>query len=186
MAPMAGHNSRARARDMVISMLVLLVPIGLIYWFFTSNPDAKPEAVDVAPVLTVAQEQSPYPVLRPVNLPDGWVATRVAWAEDGENWIDGEPAVGNSWQVGYISPDGTYIGLQQRDRAASAFIDDLTRDGVASGTTDETAGRTWERWTSSDGRTNSLVWRDGDVAAVVAGDTGFEQLLAFAGSLTDE
>lgn len=180
---MAGRNKNAGPRDMVISLLVLFVPIIAIYWFFTSNPEPEVEKVDYAPVLAVAEEESPYPVLHPVNLPEDWVPVRVAWAADGENWITNEPAAGNSWQLGFIAPNDIYVAVQQRDRAPVQFITDVTRDGAPSGETVSLAGREWEKWVSDDDRSRSLVWRDGDLSAVVTGDTDFEQLEAFAASL---
>ncbi|MCC2593557.1 DUF4245 domain-containing protein [Tessaracoccus sp. OS52] len=182
---MAGRNPNAKPRDMAISMLVLLVPIALIAWFFTMDPEPEVEAVDVAAVLATAEEESPYPVLRAVNLPEDWIPTRVAWAADGERWINGEPAVGNSWQLGYLAPNEIYVGLQQRDRSPLQFLEQVTREGRPEEGEVELAGREWERWVSLDGRTRSLVWRDGDLAAAVTGDTDFAQLEAFAGSLSE-
>ncbi|GAB3817223.1 hypothetical protein GCM10028820_17810 [Tessaracoccus terricola] len=180
---MAGRKKNTGPRDMVISLLVLFVPIIAIYWFFTLDPEPEAEKVDYAPMLAVAQEESPYPVLRPVNLPEDWVPVRVAWAADGEPWINNEPAVGNSWQLGFMAPNQIYVAVQQRDRAPVQFIEQVTRDGVASGETVQLAEREWEQWVSEDGRSRSLVWRDGDLSAVVTGDTDFEQLEAFTAAL---
>lgn len=166
-------------------MLVLLVPIALIAWFFTQDPEPSVESVDVAPVLERAEDESPYPVLRVVNLPADWVPVRAAWAADGERWIDDEPAVGNSWQLGYMAPNEIYIAVQQRDRAVEGFIRTITRDGYRDGEPFEAEGRSWEPWTSQDDRTRSLIWRDDDMVAAVTGDAEFEQLEAFASSLSD-
>lgn len=170
---------------MVISLLVLIVPIALIYWFFTMDPEPEVERLDYGPVLSVAEEESPYPVLRPVNLPEDWVPVRVAWATDGEPWINNEPAEGNSWQLGFMAPNQIYVAVQQRDRAPVQFIGRVTRDGAASGESVTLAGRDWERWVSEDGRSRSLVWRDGELSAVVTGDTDFEQLEAFTATLAE-
>lgn len=168
---------------MVISMAVLLVPLALIIWLFTNDPEATVEPVDVGPVLAGAEKESPYPILRTSNLPGDWVPTRVAWAADGDTWITQNPAVGNSWQLGYLAPNGIYVAVQQRDRAVETFISDATQSGKRQSDVTELGGRTWEHWVSADGRTRSLVWRDGEMVAVVTGDTDFEQLDAFAGSL---
>ena len=168
---------------MVISMAVLIIPIALITWFFTIDPEPVVEAVDPGPVLARAAEESPYPVLSPVDLPGEWTPTRVDWAADGDRWITDEPAVGNSWRLGYLAPNDIYVAIQQRDRAVAGFLRDVTREGAPDGSTTEIAGRRWERWVSADDRTRSLVWRDGEMAAVVAGDADFDQLEAFAGTL---
>ncbi len=183
MGAMAGRNPNARGRDMVISMAVLIIPLALITWFFTVDPEPVVEPVDPGPTLAVAAEESPYPVLSPANLPADWTPTRVAWAADGERWITGEPAVGNSWQLGYLAPNEIYVAVQQRDRATQGFLRDVTREGVPEGSTVGIDGRDWERWVSADDRTRALVWRDGEMVAVVAGDTDFAQLEAFTGTL---
>lgn len=168
---------------MVISMAVLLIPLALISWLFTNNPEPTVETVEVAPVLAQAEAESPYPVLRATNLPNDWVPTRVAWAADQTQWITGEPAVGNSWQLGYLAPNGIYLAVQQRDRAVESFIADITQQGRRQPEVSDIAGRTWEHWISEDELTSALVWRDGDMVAVVAGNTDFDQLDAFAGAL---
>lgn len=183
---MAGRNPNARARDMVISMAVIMVPLLLITWLFTNDPEPVVEAVDVGPVLAQAEAVSPYPILRTTDLPQDWVPTRVAWAEDGNLWITDEPAVGNSWQLGYIAPNGIYVAVQQRDREVPSFVADVTREGRMESEVSEILGRTWEHWVSEDEVSRSLVWRDGDMVAVVTGDTDYAQLDAFVGSLVTE
>ena len=186
MGSMAGKKPQARARDMVISMAVIMVPLLLITWLFTNDPKPTVEAVDVEPVLAQAEQTSPYPILRPTDLPEDWVPTRVAWAEDGKQWITNEPAVGNSWQLGYLAPNKIYVAVQQRDREVNAFVRDITRDGRMESEVSEVSGRTWEHWLSRDERSRSLVWRDGEMVAVVTGDTDYAQLDAFAGSLVTD
>lgn len=181
---MARPNPKSRARDMVISMAVLLVPIALLLWFFTMEPEAKVEAIDVAPQLARAEAESPYPVLRATNLPDGWTPVRAAWAKDGSKWIDEQPAVGNAWLVGYMGPDGFYYGVEQRDRAAGAVIERLTRQGRETGETVQAAGLEWKSYESKDGRTKSLVAQKDGMVAVIAADAELEAVKAFATTLS--
>ncbi|MGO1384983.1 MAG: DUF4245 domain-containing protein [Arachnia sp.] len=183
---MAGKKPQARARDMVISLAVILIPLLLITWIFTNDPQPSVEPVDVAPVLEQAEQNSPYPILRATALPPEWVPVRVAWAEDGNQWITSVPAVGNSWQLGYLTPNGIYVAVQQRDRETSAFVAEVTQDGRRESEVSEIEGRTWEHWISRDEVSRSLVWRDGDMVAVVTGDTDYAQLDAFVGSLVTE
>lgn len=171
---------------MVISMAVILIPLLLITWVFTNDPKPTIEPVEVAPILTQAQENSPYPILYASDLPGDWVPTRVAWAADNDQWITSQPAVGNSWQLGYMAPNNIYVAVQQRDRSVSTFITDVTQDGRQESEVSEIAGRTWEHWISREGRSRSLVWRDGEMVAVVTGDTDYAQLDAFVGALVSE
>ncbi|MDO4783634.1 MAG: DUF4245 domain-containing protein [Propionibacteriaceae bacterium] len=177
---MAGRNPRAGARDMFWSMAVLLIPVLVIIAIYARPGDETPQRIDYLPVLTRAQQESPYPVLAPRNLPETWTPTRARWAKAGEAWLDGKPAAGNSWQLGFIDPEGIYIAVQQRDGAAiAAFVAQLTRDG-SPGETVTLGGREWQRYISADGRTRSLVHTGPRMSAIVAGDTGFAQLDSFA------
>ncbi|HMR48351.1 MAG TPA: DUF4245 domain-containing protein [Arachnia sp.] len=180
----ARHGMKGTSRDMVISMAVLIIPVLLITWFFTQTPKPEVEVVDVAPVLAQAEAESPYPILRPVGLPGDWRPIRVAWAADGERWITGEDAVGNSWQLGYLAPNDIYVAIQQRDRSAASFITWVTREGYREDGTVDAAGLTWERYVSHDGRTRSLIAKDDAMVAAVTGDTDFDQLEAFATTLS--
>lgn len=167
---------------MMVSMLVLLVPIIAIVWFFQTTPEESVDRVDYQPLLERAEAEAAYPILRPVNAPENWVPVRVAWAGDGESWIDGTQAVGDSWQLGHMTEGEIYIGLQQRNASVESFLRSVTREGSRQ---DEVlvGERTWEHWVSEDARTNSLVWREGDMVAAVTGDTDLERLVAFAGTL---
>lgn len=185
MAAMASRNPRARSRDMAISMAVIVIPLLLIVWLFTVDPPRDVEPADVAPVLAVARAESPYPLLVAEPVPEGWTPVRVAWARAGEPWITSEPAIGNSWQVGYLSPDEIYFGVQQRDDGVQAAVRTITREGSAVGSPVDVAGRDWERYESADGRTRSLVATDDELVAIVTADTDFAELEAFAAGLVE-
>lgn len=176
-------RTSSRTRDMVISMAVLLIPVFLIVALFTVPAEPHRPTANVASTLQKARAQSPYPLLVPERLGKGWTATRVAWARQGQRWITGEPATANSWQVGYLSPEGIYYGVQQRDAGASEFIAAVTREGLTIDGDVSASGRTWKRYESPDGRTRSLVNRHGRTVSIVTADTGFADLEAFASSL---
>lgn len=168
---------------MLISMGVILIPVVALVLFFTQPAEQKPQSVDVAGTLARARAESPFPLLEAQGLGDDWTAVRVAFARDGEPWITSEPAAGDSWQVGYLSPDEVYFGVQQRNDDESQFIDTVTRDGRAVGGSVEAAGREWQRYESKDGRTMSLVSETDEVTSVVSADTDFVALEAFASML---
>ena len=170
---------------MIISMAVILVPVLLLVLFYARPGDQKVEEVSVAETFEVARAQSPYALLQAEGLGEGWSPVRVAWALDGNPWITNEPAEGDSWQVGYMSPDGVYHGVQQRNDNEARFIDATTREGRAVGGQVEFAGRTWDRYESEDGRTRSLVSEGDDDVAIVTADADFIELEAFAASLVE-
>lgn len=169
--------------DMVRSLAVILIPLLVIIFLFTRGPDDHPvEVVDWEPVHATAVEEAPYAVLAPVNLPEEWRATRVSWTKQGEPGLNGDPEPGNTWKLGFLNPADVYIAIEQSDAPAAPFIEANTRNGVEDGTS--TVGdREWERRVSEDDRTRSLVRTDDDVTSVVVGDTSYEDLETFAGTL---
>lgn len=179
---MARTGRQASSSDMVRSLAVILLPLLVITVLFTRNPDPPVAVVDVAPVLEVARRQAPYPVLAPANLPPDWRPTRVAWEKLGQPVLNGEPAVRNGWRLGYLDPGNTYVALEQGDLRAEDMVADATRKGVPDGES-AVAGTTWQRRVSADGRTRSLVLPSTPVTTVVAGDTDYAELEAFAATL---
>lgn len=180
---MARPRTQTTVLNMVIAMLVVLVPIALITWFFTSLPEPQVNKVDPTVLIQQAREEAPFPVAAPANLPEGWVATRARWTPEGQPLLNREPAIGNTWQLGYLTPNQMYIGVDQRDRLPDRFVDEVTRGGRKVGTSSVNAEE-WLRYTSADGRTNALV-KNGDAAVtIVSGDLAFEALEAFVGTLT--
>lgn len=168
---------------MVISLAVILVPIILISWFFTRTPpDAPVRTVDWQTVLRDARGVAPYPLLGPVGLPDTWVATKAEWATTGQPAINREPASGNTWQLGMLTPDQVYVTVTQRDAAGPALVAQISRDGRQDGTS-AIGGVTWTRWVSADNRTRTLSRVDGAVTIVVSGDLSYAGLEAFASTL---
>ncbi len=181
---MARSNQGAGPGDMIRSLAVILVPLVIIAALFTDLPDDKPvQEVDWRSVLAIAREQSPYPVLAPTQLPPGWRASRATWVEVGDPHLNGEPSVRNLWQLGFLTPDDTYVALGQGDEQIENFIAEQTRDGTADGES-TVSGQSWQRRVSPDGRTRSLVRQEPQSTAVVSGDLAYAALEAYASTLT--
>jgi len=168
---------------MLISLAVLLVPILVISAWFTRVPTSDPvQTVDWRAALAQARAAAPYPVLGPVNLPDTWRATKAQWSTTGQPAVDLEPAPGNTWQLGMLSPDNVYLSLTQRVAEGPALVAQVSRSGVEDGTS-QVAGQSWTRWVSPDDRTRTLSRVDGTVTIVVSGDTTYAGLEAFTSTL---
>lgn len=165
-------------------MLVLLVPIVLIAWFFTTDP-AEPnvETVDWRSASEVAAREAPFAVEVPADVPVSWRATRARWTPAGNPGVDGEPVAGDLWQLGFVDDRPMYIGLDQSTAPKAVFIADVTREGTAQGSS-AVGERSWTRYVSEDSRTHALVWIDGDVTVIVSGDVPFDELESFAATLT--
>lgn len=168
---------------MLVAMLVLFVPVVLVTQLFTRNPEPPITPIDWQPVAQRAAAEASYEVLAPTNLPEGWVATRARFTPGGQSTTGGgDPAPGDTFQLGFLSPEQRYFALDQRDVAPEAFVTAVTRTGRPDGE-GAAGGRTWARYVSEDGRTRSLVARDGEAATIVSGDLPYEALEAFASTL---
>jgi len=169
---------------MIRSLAVILIPLVIITVLFTDLPDDhQVQVVDWKPVLTTAREQSPFPVLAPTNLPDGWRATRASWVKEGDPALNGQPSVRNQWQLGLLTPDDIYIGLDQGDLRPDDLVEEQTRAGTADGES-LVNGEVWQRLVSPDGRTRSLVLRTAEVTSIVSADVEYPALEAYASTLS--
>ncbi|MFP5417082.1 MAG: DUF4245 domain-containing protein [Actinomycetes bacterium] len=178
---MARQPRNVTALQMLAALLVLLVPLVAVVYFFTRNPEPPITPVDYRPLAEQAAAAASYPVLVPENLPDGWVATRARWTPAGGRLVGGEPAPGDTWQLGFLSPERSYFALDQRDVAPETFVADVTRQGRPDGET-AVGQELWTRYLSEDGRTRSLV-RESEGVTIVSGDLPYEALAAFASTL---
>lgn len=180
----ARNKKPATAGDMVRSLLLILVPLVLITLFFSRTLDDYPvQEVDWQATLAQARDEAPYAVLAPVGLPDTWRATQVTWVAKGEPHLNGDASTRNLWQLGFLDPSDIFISINQGDDQPQVFVEQITREGLADGQS-MVGDHTWVRYVSPDERTRSLVRTTPDVTVVVAGDTTYEALEAFASTLT--
>lgn len=189
--PVSGHNGPvarnkkpATTGDMIRSLLVILVPVVLITVFFTRDLGDYPvQQVDWRPTLAQAREEAPYPVLAPEGLPPTWRPTSVEWVAQGQPYLNGEASARNLWRLGFLDPHDVFIAVNQGDLRPEDFLSDATRDGSMDGES-AVGSRVWTRYVSPDERTRSLVLVRPEVTTVVVGDTSYQALEAFAGTLT--
>lgn len=169
---------------MVVAMIVLMVPVIAIWAWFTRYPtESVVRPVDYRGLAEQAAPDASGPLLVPGDLPDGWMCTRADFTPAGKPGLDGSPVPGDTWLLGFLTPDKVYVGLAQQGGPAApeAFVHARTREGSADGTS-SVEGESWTRYLSADGRTRSLV-SAGDGVAVVTGDVPYETLESFASTL---
>ncbi|MFT3859858.1 DUF4245 domain-containing protein [Micropruina sp.] len=164
---------------MVIAVVLLLLPVVLIYWWFSRIPEPQVNAVDWQPVVAAAKAESPYPVAVPSAVPEGWTVVRARWTKLGHPGINQQPAIGNTLQLGYLTEQRMYLGLDQRDTDGPGLIRDVTREGISDGES-VIADVPWQRYLSRDERTRALVRTGGGSTVVVSGDVSYELLETFA------
>jgi len=179
----ARNKKPATTGDMIRTLAVILIPVVLVIAFFSRDlRDYPAQVVDWQPVLAQARKEAPYPVLAPAGLPETWRPTQVTWVAKGEPYLNDEASVRNLWQLGYLDPNDTFISVNQGDDQPRQLVAGLTRDGSADGAS-QLGDQTWVRYISPDERTRALVLSAPKVTTVVVGDTSYEALEAFAGTL---
>ena len=170
---MAGSNGKQKTvRDMVLSLGLIGIAAALIY-VFIPHDDSPPDLprVDYRVELLTARRAAAYPVAAPEGLSKEWKATSVRFQGDQFD----------AWHLGFHTPDGQYVQIEQSTQKPSAFIDQATEGSNATKATEEIAGRTWTRYTG--GRYDALVLAGKSSTTVVAGTGSFQQLTEMAKAL---
>lgn len=182
---MARPKKNASARDMFLTILVLMVPVVLITWFFTRDPDAPPvQSVDWQAAVVQAQTADEFEVLTLKALPAGWTATKAASVKTGEVLPSGQLAGGPTLELGFLSENQTYFAVNQTLAPKGPYLLHVTREGNKLDVV-ETAGKKWDHYVSPDQRTHSLVHTtDAGLTIVLVSDAGVERLSEVAGLLT--
>lgn len=169
-------------RDMVLSMAVVgAVVLGIFWMVAVQRPEVqgpiRPEA-DVEQVFADVRIGDTFPVLEPVDLPDGWTPTSA--------WYDSEQVSGvvggGVLHVGFLTPDGSYAELRQTDGDRAAAVDEWVDGAVRTGEVQVGDG-VWDLVESEETGKVGLVRADDGVTIVVTGKADLDELETLAGSL---
>ncbi|MBG7700481.1 DUF4245 domain-containing protein [Streptomyces sp. MC1] len=175
---MAGSNGRQKtARDMILSLALISIAGLVVYFIAIPHDDHAPDLkrVDYRVELVTARRAASYPVAAPEGLPSTWKATSVRF--------EGEKS--DRWHLGFQTPDGQYVQVEQSTQKPADFIDEASQGASATKRTEEIDGRTWTRY--SGGRYDALVLKDPPGSTtVVAGTGSFEELRTMAAALAME
>jgi hypothetical protein len=162
----AGRARGSRsAKDMALSMAVLLVPVFLLlvgYRVFFAG-DA-PIAVDAAQTYATARHSAHFAILEPRDLPPGWTPIASKF---------GAVADGSVLRVSYVTPGSTGVQLVESDRPVDSLLPDELGADAQPGNLTDIAGTQWRVYPAVKG---------GGRALVLAGD-GYTTILS--GTATD-
>ncbi|WP_434742888.1 DUF4245 domain-containing protein [Micromonospora sp. SH-82] len=172
--PPASDRAGRRPRDMVISMLVLLVPIAIFFAFYRGFLGGdQPVTVDTAPAIDQARSAALFPVSEPTGLGDSWRPIRANFqtVDDGSNL-----------RIGYVTPEGRGAQLVQSNVPPERLLPtELTAAGQPQGAVD-LDGRSWQRYTAR-GNEQAYVLLEPERTVLVIGDARDNELRQLAISL---
>lgn len=158
-------------RDMVRSLVVLLIPIAIIVLLYRARGGEDVVVVDPSPAVAEARAAG-LPASAPNGLEDGWRPISAGF----------DPASGGTLRIGYLTPSGAGVQLIESGVAADPLlIRELGDDVRVTGPV--TAGSAqWEGYRARDGDT-ALVRRGGAFTVIVIGQASTDQLSPLAAAV---
>ncbi|HEX5594425.1 MAG TPA: DUF4245 domain-containing protein [Micromonosporaceae bacterium] len=168
------RRSERSAKDMALSLLVLLVPIALVFGFYNVVLDGdKPGVIDPGPTVALARADNAFPVSEPTGLDAGWHPIRADFRR-----VDG----GQTLRIGYVTPANGGVQLVQSNVPAERLLPaELTERGRPEGVV-ELAGRSWQRYTARPGE-RALVLLEPDRTVIVVGSAAESELRHLAAKI---
>ncbi|MGH8889771.1 MAG: DUF4245 family protein [Acidothermaceae bacterium] len=163
-----------RWRTIAISV-VATIAVALALLLALPRPHASAvKVINPAKSIAVARTIPNFPLYLPSPLPAGWYPNSSRFSLD---WI------GAVLHIGYLAPDGGYIGLEQTTGANKrVFVSTISAGAVFDGMV-TVAGVAWFHLQSDRKSQDSLVWYGPRSVVVVTGTTTVANLERFAASL---
>ncbi|PNE39151.1 Protein of unknown function [Streptomyces yunnanensis] len=164
---------------MVLSLAVIGVLVGAIYFFIPHDDSATAEknavqTVDTRVEIITARRAAPYPVAAPENLPKTWRTTSVTYKASN----DGK---GGAWHLGLLDPEQQYAAVEQSDAPAKQFVQDVTLGATKVAGQQAVGGKKWDRYQGDTYK--ALVNEEPGVTTVVTGTAPYGRLAELAGAL---
>jgi len=111
----------------------------------------------------LARQRAGFPVVAPVDLPAAWAPTSATYTSS-SSVVAGRPLL----HLGYLTPAGTYAGLEESDVDVTAALDPTDGSSPRPAGTSVVAGRTFDVRLARDGTTTLT----GRIGVAVVGVTG--------------
>ncbi|MEV0002423.1 DUF4245 family protein [Micromonospora sp. NPDC050980] len=161
-------------KDMVLSLLVLLVPIALLIAFYRGFLGGdSPVTVDAAPAFEQARSANAFPVAQPTGLDSDWRTVNARFRTEAD---------GATLRIGYVTPEGRGAQLVQSNVGAEKLLPAELSDGQPQGPVDLPDGLSWQRYTAR-GNEQALVLLEPNRTVIVVGDARESELRWLATSL---
>jgi Protein of unknown function (DUF4245) len=139
---------------------------------------AEPVTVSYRGDLAQLVRLAPYPAVAPAGLPASWQPVSSGLAVGGAN---GAGTV--TWQLGFMTPNGSLVSLEETNASAVGFIRRMTNSGTAL-PPERLAAQTWSLSSTPSRGQRSLYYTTATGrTVVVTGNATWAQLRQLAASL---
>jgi uncharacterized protein DUF4245 len=170
--------ARRRGRRAGSVILAAIACLGLTAVFVVATPrPVTPVALVVGyhQDLVAFERAAPYPVFAPEGLPAGWqpVNSRVSVVSGGVV----------SWHLGFVTPSGQLVALEESDERPVSFIRRMTNSGNVVPPL-WSQGEWWaRRWRPDKKQRSMYLSRPHALTVVVTGLAGWPEITALAAAL---
>lgn len=185
-APTATERRAARRANQTAFNLILalIASLGIVLFLVVVvvRPEMEARTVDFREIGAAAQRSVDEPLAVP-DLPADWTANRAE--------LVAAPADGvTRWEIGFLTPEGEYIGLVQGVDANDSWLADQVH-GARSDGTERIGGLTWNRYDRRDaddpGNVEyALVSTSGASTIVLGGTATDEEFAVLAAAVAKE
>jgi hypothetical protein len=185
-APTVAERRAARRANQTTFNLVLalIASLGIVLFLVVVvvRPEMEPRTVDYQQIGAGAQTGIDEQLAVP-DLPDGWSANRAE--------LVAAPADGVArWEIGFLTPDGQYIGLVQGIDANPSWVADQVRSAPAVGT-ERIGGLAWDAYDRREiddpGNVEyALVTTSGASTIVLGGTASDQEFAVLAAAIAEE
>ncbi len=175
--PARSSYAQGTVANMARSLLVLAVLVAALIAIVPRVSSVSQPPVDVEAAAASIARESGLAIERPVGLPDGWKATSVRYVRSTDGVM--------TWHIGYTSPDGGYVALEQAKDATETWIAAQTNRARQNGTV-QAAGMTWLAYDPTAKDQRSLLHRapsKDELTTLITGKAPIEDLTVFAEAL---
>lgn len=172
-SPRLAAREERRPRDMILSLLVLLVPIALFLTFYRVVLDGD-QPISVDPTSSIELAGREFPVAQPRDLGDDWHVTSANFRRENG---------GATLRLGYVDPDDKPILLVQSTVAPATLVPaEVGAEGQRIGAyrNDE---RTWMRYTGRENETALILTEQNRTIVIIGNSADTTNLEKLASSL---
>lgn len=166
--------ARGSVANMIRSLLVIGAMMAVLFFAVARvNGAARPD-VDVTTMARTVATSTGWPIVVPKDLPAGWTPSNVRFLTSTDNL--------RTWHVGYQTPAGEYVAVEQTKGATQAWVAAQTNRAPMTGSV-QAAGRIWERFDRPIKIQRSLLHRatgPNDLSTLITGTGTFADLVLFA------